>query len=682
MDPVSQATVSLVEHVEEKERLRRANRLVSVACLATAIVCVSIAGLVIMPSLQRQRVELELVIAEANFAEAPPGVTLPAAMLSTFRGLIIHFLWPRGEKLKEEGKYYELQQLSEWICTLQPRYPKVWQHAAWNMAYNISVGTYTSRERWHWVWAGATLLRDKGIPYNPKSINLYYELAWNYLHKMGDFMDDHHWAYKRNVGVQLERVLGQPPLEEGTAAIIGEIRKIAEAATALAALGPRTSRDILDLYIRQDTSEPSMQTVVDQLAQHGIEPDEGLLEFVARFDREGLQVFDLVDQQAIDPVVLDALAVINDTTLSSAVDRLLTVTRAHVLLAVHKLDPQVMLELMERFGPLDWRSVYSHGLYWAWYGTQVCKDAIGIDENIEMNANRFVQFALKDSAERGRLVLEPDFKEPFNSYIHLMPDSRFIDVTHDLFLEQAEALRDGEDPLSYYREGPAGRLFKSGHVNFLMVSVRTLFLEGRRERAQFYYDYLRENYREPNGAMQEQYLQPLEDYVYSFFVDDVQSFKTGPVIINTLVEQGFLNIAFMRPEVAEVQFKLARDAHKKYMADKKVERTERRLIPPFPEMYADSLQRFMLHYPMPRRYALVMKARVWRAVDNRTQLRCYRAIEAFRDVAASIEPPLDFDKVFPAPEGLAEYEEEQGKKGTVEPEELEKKDANQGRKGQ
>jgi len=95
----------------------------------------------------------------------------------------------------------------------------------------------------------------------------------------------------------------------------------------------------------------------------------------------------------------------------------------------------------------------------------------------------------------------------------------------------------------------------------------------------------------------------------------------------------------------------------------------------------------MLHYPMPARYALVMKARVWRAVDNLTQLRCYRAIEAFRDVAASTEPPLDFDKVFPAPEGLEEYEAEQAKKRkkdvqTGDLKELQNQDASQGRKGE
>ena len=84
---MSQATVSLVEHVEEKERLKRANRVIRMACLSTAIVSVCIAGFVIMPGLQRQRRDLQLVLEEANFSEAPPGITLPSSS-RTIRGSI------------------------------------------------------------------------------------------------------------------------------------------------------------------------------------------------------------------------------------------------------------------------------------------------------------------------------------------------------------------------------------------------------------------------------------------------------------------------------------------------------------------------------------------------------------------------------------------------------------------
>jgi len=34
-----------------------------------------------------------------------------------------------------------------------------------------------------------------------------------------------------------------------------------------------------------------------------------------------------------------------------------------------------------------------------------------------MNTHRFIQFGVKDALERGRIVLNPDFDDPFQSYI-------------------------------------------------------------------------------------------------------------------------------------------------------------------------------------------------------------------------------------------------------------------------
>ena len=155
--------LTLGEHLDERSRVVRVDRLVRSVCVVSAVVCVSIAGVVLLPGIHEQRKELELVVGEETFDDMPPGIALPTALLSTFRGVMIHFLWTRAEELKQDGKYFELQQLYDWICNLQPRYPKVWDTSAWNMAYNISVGTYSQRERWHWVSSGAFLLRDKGI---------------------------------------------------------------------------------------------------------------------------------------------------------------------------------------------------------------------------------------------------------------------------------------------------------------------------------------------------------------------------------------------------------------------------------------------------------------------------------------------------------------------------------------
>ena len=69
------------------------------------------------------------------------------------------------------------------------------------MAWNISVTTYTPEERWNWVYNGVKLLRDEGIPLNPRAVNLYKQLAWTYNNKMSETLDDFHMDLQAELGV-------------------------------------------------------------------------------------------------------------------------------------------------------------------------------------------------------------------------------------------------------------------------------------------------------------------------------------------------------------------------------------------------------------------------------------------------------------------------------------------------
>ena len=58
---------------------------------------------------------------------------LGTAALGSFRGLIVDVLWYRAYRLKEDGKFYEANKLSQAITQLQPRFPQVWVFHAWNI---------------------------------------------------------------------------------------------------------------------------------------------------------------------------------------------------------------------------------------------------------------------------------------------------------------------------------------------------------------------------------------------------------------------------------------------------------------------------------------------------------------------------------------------------------------------
>ena len=165
------------------------------AMVGLAIVLIVGSGLS-QRSLNRDRERLELT-RTAVLENAPPVLAFTTVALGGFRGLIANALWIRMSDLQEDGKYFEMFQLSDWITKLQPTFTTVWVHQAWNMSYNISIKFADPKERWMWVKRGIELLRDDGLKYNPGDPVMYRELAWHFQHKLGHYLDDAHNEYKR-----------------------------------------------------------------------------------------------------------------------------------------------------------------------------------------------------------------------------------------------------------------------------------------------------------------------------------------------------------------------------------------------------------------------------------------------------------------------------------------------------
>ena len=132
----------------------------------------------------------------ATLDNAPPMLAFTTVALGGFRGLISNFLWIRANDLQQDDKFFEAAQLANWITDLEPHFSQVWVFQGWNMAYNISVKFKDFPDRWRWVYNGISLLRDKGLHYNPDDVLIYRELAWDYQHKMGANLDDANIYYK------------------------------------------------------------------------------------------------------------------------------------------------------------------------------------------------------------------------------------------------------------------------------------------------------------------------------------------------------------------------------------------------------------------------------------------------------------------------------------------------------
>lgn len=142
---------------------------------------------------------------------APPILAFTTVALGGFRGLIANALWIRAAGMQNDGKYFEMVQLSDWITKLQPGFAMVWRYQAWNMAYNISIKFPDQQERWNWVQRGFELLRDDGIRFNPHEVTLYQELGWIFQNKIGGNMDDAQIFYKLSWAYDMNELIGPPP---------------------------------------------------------------------------------------------------------------------------------------------------------------------------------------------------------------------------------------------------------------------------------------------------------------------------------------------------------------------------------------------------------------------------------------------------------------------------------------
>ncbi|MCH7812790.1 MAG: hypothetical protein IID40_02095 [Planctomycetes bacterium] len=633
-----QLTYEMPEYLSRRQAARRHERRVQIVALLLAAACLAGAAALVAP-MNIIRTERQMVIDPDDVKGLPPLETL-LAKTGTFRALAIDIAFIRLERLKEEGKLYELMQLASWICRLAPRFASVWQYHAWNQAYNISVTCYTPEERWHWVNNGIKLLRDEGIVYNPKSIGLYKDLAWIYWHKIGDFLDDHHWSYKRELAVEMERILGPPPVLQTEEAVVDAFRLIAEAEGKLKGL--------------LENDQPVIELAAE-LAALGLEPDLTLLDFVARNLRDDLSVERYLKSVPSDeaPTPHDrTVALLSDPARSAPREALLAAVRADVLEHKYHMNLEFMLSLMEHYGPLDWRSPYTHCLYWASWGDITTRGQLNLDPNDSMNAARYIFFALDNMIQRGRIVLSPNFDQPNKSFLELLPDPRFIDHYHNTVIE-VSALQFPDDP-AVLRGEPAGN-YRGGYFNMMSGAIQQLWFQGDTEsvaKAEHYYKYLRDKNRNADGTPKKRYLMPLDEYVMADLRDAAVGFKTANMLIAMLEYRSLSQLALGNTTASNQVHEIARRCYKYYMSDKWDDRQGRRKLGKLVVLRADATLGLLGNLAIP----MTHKTRVWRDLELTTrQIIWDRAEPAFHAMCERHDPPLEVTKAFPEPPGMDAY---------------------------
>ena len=159
-------------------------------------------------------VGLQFALRAARPASAPAMTEGALAAFGGLRSIVAEVVWFRADRLQDEGRYVELAQLASTLSYLEPHTPEVWSYSAWNLAYNISIMMPTYEDRWRWVYAAISLIRDKGLVLNPTESELYRELAWLFELKLGTNLDSAAPVYRAKWRETVEDVARRNAWEE------------------------------------------------------------------------------------------------------------------------------------------------------------------------------------------------------------------------------------------------------------------------------------------------------------------------------------------------------------------------------------------------------------------------------------------------------------------------------------
>ena len=473
------------------------DRLIQLGAMAILAGGVAAAGL-LQPKMIAIADRDQLRYTDESVEGAPPIVAIGTA-IGALRGLIVDYLWIKVTIQKEKGLLYEVMADSDLITKLQPRFPEVWAFHGHNLAYNISVMTNTPEERWAWVNNGISLVRERGIRYNPNDLELCKELAFWFSHKIDGLADDAHLYYKRQFAREWQLVLGVPPYDyEERKAWIKAIADAPETLEGVYEKTPEAKAFVEELQAKLKPLGPRYEFAVDKrfLLLYG--------EWAARQASPYARMLGMraMDEDAATLVgVFDSTFGNKDRQLPAAA--VVSFLRKRALLDAYNMDPQLMYEFTRDTGPLDWRHPAAHALYWARRGSQLGEHRITDELEIAkiINNDRTEIQAMQALARSGLVGFDPFSGDN----VTRLNDPRWIKVI-DRYFDKLYAKH-------YDTRGAGGETFMSFHQNFMKQAVRELYRSGDVAGAQEILDRLDRLYGTGAVIPNSDYSLPIDQFV-------------------------------------------------------------------------------------------------------------------------------------------------------------------------
>lgn len=225
------------------------------------------------------------------------------------------------------------------------------------------------------------------------------------------------------------------------------------------------------------------------------------------------------------------------------------------LRSFHKMDPEFIKQVDDKYGPLDWRITDSHAIYWAALGMERSKE-----DSIVLK--RAIWQSMKATFDRGRLIVNPAAET-----LEYGPNLGVADKVNEIILELIEQTPDKKEYIS------------RAHRNFLEDATYYFYTHNLKNEAQQFYDRLGQLYPESieEGVDME-----------NFVVERVITFADlNPARARVLVE-GYLQNFFYYMAIHEDELALGAQSMATQIHDRYNEKVKDRIqeigLPPIQEM--------------------------------------------------------------------------------------------------
>jgi len=415
---------------------------------------------------------------------------------------------------------------------------------------------------------------------------------------------------------------------------------------------------------------PAAQPVVERLRELGYELNEQTLaelgELVMLFQYRAVPTVMRYVQENRDERAVELARMLTRSENFEGFSALMAYLRAKVLNDSYYMDPSVMHDLMTGQAlrgpdnpdtvtdesvptpmPLDWRHPAAHALYWSHMGV-VKAGELNNDGRIDyINTYRRIIHGIQSLSRYGRVSYDP-----ITDRVDLLPDPRFFDAYEKAalnakwFTERAE-INQAEGTIESY---------ESGHENLLAKAVVVTYLYGDRDKAQEFYDRVRQLYGdEPHNFRSGRYTFPINDFVYQELAADGSMQAVSRAYIDALITQAIMNgLRLGRPDVFRSFIDLARMAHEKYQSarnksdDPNAVQDRMRLLP-FPDLFREGYAGIMRN----RNVNILERQRIYTNTPGPLREQVYpRFHRSITDEAA--EAGFAANALFPPPPGFDE----------------------------